>query len=78
MLSKANRFGFKNFYKELGLSQHFTLGGLARRLQRQHPVLFRTTKYILAFSLVSVGGLWLLPGTSLPLQSQFKQFVVRR
>lgn len=68
MIFKALSYGIKNFYKELGLSQHFSFRGLLRRWERQRPLLFRMSKFVLVYTLITTSSMMLLPGTILPLQ----------
>lgn len=78
MIFKASGYGVKNFYKELGLSQHFSIRGLLRRWERQRPRLFRLSKFVLIYTLITTSSMMVLPGTILPMQKWFKLFAVAR
>ena len=78
MLVKVNSYGAKNFYKELGLSQHFTFRGLLRRWERQYPILFKWTKFSIIYTLLLFTPMLFIPGTILPFQKSLKLFVVAR
>lgn len=76
MLSTVPRFGIKNFYKEIGLSQHFTIRGLMHRLKRQYPRIYNTSRFVIVFTTLTMTSLAMIPGTDLPLQTGFKRYGV--
>lgn len=78
ILIKTNRYGAKNFYKELGLSQNFTIAGLFRRWERQYPRLMKTTKLGMIFLIVTSSSMLVLPGTDLPFQEYLKRAVCKK
>lgn len=78
MLTTVLRFGNKNFYKQIGLPDHFSWKGLVRRLQRQHPRVFSTANFCLTFGLIVGSTMLAIPGTMLPLQAAYKEWALRR
>lgn len=62
----------------MGLSQHFTIGGLLRRTQRQYPRIYIFTKFSIIFTMVGTTSLLLISGSSLPFQGAVKSWIGHR
>lgn len=78
MLRRVTEMGHKNFYKEIGLSQHFTWKGFFRRSQRLYPRTCTGIRFALTFFLVFSSSSLFIPGANLPFQKPIKLYVMNK
>lgn len=74
----TSRYYTKNFYKDIGLSPHFTIRGFFRRIKRKYPKTYHYTTLGVNLLFTTTCLVLFIPGTLLPFQKSVKLSMVHK